>query len=140
QYLDIIKESASSLMKTVNELMDFAKLDAGKIDLKFAEFSLRELISGTLESLGSNADEKGLELNYRVDAQVPDKLIGDSFRLRQIIVNLVGNAIKFTSHGNVAVHVDAETASHDGILLRFGVRDTGVGIPSDIQERIFDSF
>lgn len=145
EYLTIVRESGESLLAVINEILDFSKIEAGKLDLEQAPFSLRESLGDTLKSLALRAHAKGLELACRIDSQVPDTLLGDSFRLRQVVVNLVGNAIKFTEHGEIVLDVtcDAFAANQspdDGYLLNFAVRDTGIGIPADKQASIFAPF
>ena len=149
-YLEMVKVSADGLLKLLNDILDFSKMEAGKLDLDPAPFPLRRSLGETLKALGSRAREKGLRLVFRVDEVVPDTLIGDVSRLRQVIVNLVGNAIKFTDEGSVTVVVDKAdrapteslaTRSEDPpVSLHFTVDDTGVGIASALQGRIFSAF
>ncbi|HEY7209875.1 MAG TPA: response regulator [Bryobacteraceae bacterium] len=139
-YLSVVKSSAESLMTIINDILDFSKVEAGKLDLEEINFTLRDSLSETLKVLGVRADEKGLELAYHVDETVPDTLAGDPGRLRQIIVNLVGNAIKFTERGEVVVRVAEVSREHDRVALCFSVSDTGIGIPLDKQQSIFDPF
>ena len=139
-YLNMVKQSAGSLLRLLNDILDFSKIEAGKLDLEHQQFSLRDCLGHTLQSLGTRAGEKGLELLCRIDPAVPDILLGDSVRLGQIIVNLVGNAIKFTSRGEIEVDVRRESDAAGAAQLHFSVRDTGIGIPPEQQEKIFDSF
>ena len=126
--------------------MDFAKIEAGKLELDLADFSLRSTVGETLRSLAVRAHKKGLELIYDVHPDVPDALVGDAGRLRQVLLNLVGNAIKFTDEGEVVVRLEMDNDSGavprdvEKVRLRFTVRDTGIGIPRDNQERIFGAF
>jgi two-component system sensor histidine kinase/response regulator len=141
EYLEIIKASGDSLLRLINDILDFSKIEAGKFELERIVFGLRNMLGGTMESLAIQAHNKGLELAFRVSPEVPDVLKGDPVRLRQIIVNLVGNAIKFTSAGEVFVNVRAElTSTPNETILHFTVSDTGIGIPEDKQQEIFSSF
>jgi CheY-like chemotaxis protein len=140
QYLLAVKSSADSLLRLLNDILDFSKIEAGKLDLVPMEFSLRERLSKTLKTMAVRAHKKGLELACRVRPDVPDILVGDPGRLCQIIVNLVGNAIKFTEQGEVVVWVKTESRSKEEVRLRFDVVDTGIGIPADKQGMIFDAF
>jgi signal transduction histidine kinase len=143
-YLETVQESAHGLMTVINDILDFSKIEAGKLDLETVNFSLRESLSQTLKPLTIRAQQKGLSLNLHVDPQVVDLVASDPVRLRQIIVNLVGNAIKFTNAGGVTVSVQRHQSdeSHNGehMLLRFSVTDTGIGIPPERQKEIFSSF
>jgi PAS domain S-box-containing protein len=142
EYLEIVKSATDSLLSIVDDLLDFSKLEAGKLELDPVEFRLRDSLGDTLDMLALRAHLKGLELSCRIAPEVPDRLIGDPARLRQIIANLVGNAIKFTPSGDVVVGVDLVTPGPEsgGIELHFRVADTGIGIPSSQQERIFAPF
>ena len=140
EYLAMVKTSAESLLGLLNDILDFSKIEAGKLDLEDYEFSLREGLGDTFKALGFRAQQKGLELAWRVAPDVPDHLLGDPGRLRQMIVNLVGNAIKFTEKGEVVMEVDREGASEKGVDLHFRVRDTGIGIPIEKQRMIFEAF
>lgn len=140
EYLKIVEESAESLLSLINDILDFSKVEAGKLQLEEVEFSLRDSIGCTLKSLAVQAHRKGLELISDVSAQVPDRVLGDPTRLRQVLVNLVGNAIKFTSGGEVLVRVVPETRAGDELILRVSVTDTGIGIPEDKQSRLFQPF
>jgi signal transduction histidine kinase/HPt (histidine-containing phosphotransfer) domain-containing protein len=140
EYLKIVEESAESLLSLINDILDFSKVEAGKLQLEEVEFSLRDSIGCTLKSLAVQAHRKGLELISDVPAQVPDRVLGDPTRLRQVLVNLVGNAIKFTSGGEVLVRVNPEAWCGDELLLRVTVTDTGIGIPEDKQSRLFQPF
>ncbi len=140
EYLDTVKLSADSLLSVINDILDFSKIEAGKIELDKADFNLRDCLETTLKTLALRADEKGLELLCEIASEVPDVLQGDSSRLRQIIVNLVGNAIKFTHAGEVALKVAEETADGEDRVLHFTVSDTGIGVPAEKQKLIFDPF
>jgi CheY-like chemotaxis protein len=152
EYLAIVKSSAEALLKVINDLLDFAKIEAGKLELDHADFSLRHVLGETLRALAFRAHRKGLELACRTAPEVPDALIGDAGRLRQILLNLIGNAIKFTEQGEVVVRVEAgvEHTSTEpdpsapgprpSQLLHFSISDTGIGIPREKQEKIFQAF
>jgi PAS domain S-box-containing protein len=143
QWLGNAKLAADSLLAIIDDLLDFAKLEAGKLELSAAVFSLGGVLEETLRTLAIRAHLKGLKLTGRVGERVPDRLLlGDEGRLRQILLNLVGNAIKFTSKGEVevAVDLDDQRSGHDSVWLRFSVRDTGIGIPPDKQALIFQAF
>src|SRR5262249_15839601 len=147
QGLKTVKSAADSLLSIINDLLDFSKIEAGKLELVMADFSLREAAGDTLRALAVGAHKKGLELMYEVEADVPDVLMGDGGRLRQVLLNLAGNAVKFTDEGEVVVHVEinqgdgpAPPPGAGEVGLRFTVRDTGIGIPPDQQERIFRAF
>ena len=144
QYLNMVKSSAEALLRIINDILDFSKIEAGKMDLSPHPFSLREMLGETLQMLAMRAHAKGLELLWRVAPDVPDGLIADSERLRQVILNLVGNAIKFTERGEVVVDVAlAEPISPDApsdCSLTVAVKDTGVGIAEDRQAKVFEAF
>ncbi|HJY74918.1 MAG TPA: response regulator, partial [Streptosporangiaceae bacterium] len=146
QGLKTVKSAADSLLGIINDLLDFSKIEAGKLELVPADFSLRAAIGDTLRALAVRAHKKGLELIYQVAQDVPDALVGDAGRVRQVLLNLVGNAVKFTDEGEVVVRVEIQgdvPPSSQGageVGLRFTVRDTGIGIPPDQQERIFRAF
>jgi PAS domain S-box-containing protein len=142
QCLETVKSAADSLLGLVDDLLDFEKIEAGKLALVPAEFSLRPTMADALRALIVRAHLKGLELACDVEPDVPDALVGDAGRLRQVLLNLVGNAIKFTKQGEVAVRVEAVDVPAPGgdAVLRFAVRDTGIGIPLDGRERIFRAF
>ena len=140
EYLGMVKSSADSLLTLLNDILDFSKIEAGKLDLDLSPFALRESIGEALKALGHLAHRKGLELAWHVDAGVPTWLVGDSGRLRQILVNLVMNAIKFTEHGEVVVSVKVESETQEEVQLHFSVRDTGIGIPAEKRDLIFAAF
>ena len=141
QCLDTVKSAGESLLSVIADLLDFSKIAAGKLELDPAEFSLRTLIGDTLRALAARAHGKRLELAWHVQPDVPDALVGDAGRLRQVLLNLVGNAIKFTDRGEVVVRVEVAGESRRGRgRLLFSVRDTGIGIPRDNQEKIFRAF
>ncbi len=138
--LKTLKSSADSLLAVINDILDFSKIEAGKLELEPIPFNMRELIGETLRAHGVIAHEKGLELAWHVDPEVPDRLVGDSNRLRQILVNLVGNALKFTEEGEVLVNVSLVGEDSTSLMLNFVVHDTGIGIKYEKQREIFESF
>ncbi|MDB5310908.1 MAG: domain S-box protein [Gemmataceae bacterium] len=142
QCLSTVKSAADNLLGVINDLLDFSKIEAGKLELDPAAFSLRAAVGDTLRALAVRAHKNGLELIYHVQPDVPDALVGDAGRLRQVLLNLVGNAIKFTAAGEVVVRAEvaADPAPGGEVGLRFTIRDTGIGIPRDQQERIFRAF
>lgn len=134
-YMNIVRFSAHSLLGIINDILDFSKIEAGKLDLNPGPMSLSGTVEGLLKILAPRAHEKGLELIYRIDPAVPQTIIGDAGRIGQVLMNLIGNAIKFTSVGEVELHIAPE-----GARLRFTVRDSGIGIPADRLEAIFFAF
>lgn len=138
--LGLVKFSANSLLTVVNDTLDFSKIEARKLDLDLVGFDLRETLSETLKTLSVSAHQKGLELAWEVKPSVPELFTGDPARLRQILTNLVGNAIKFTPQGWVAVRVAAEEENGSHCLLHFTVQDTGIGIPAEKHGIIFEAF
>jgi signal transduction histidine kinase/CheY-like chemotaxis protein len=138
--LGLVKFSAESLLTVINDILDFSKIEAGKLDVESIPFDLRESLGETMKSLGFRAHQKGLELIYDVRPEVPEALLGDPGRIRQILINLIGNAIKFTEHGEVLVTVVEESDEAAITCLHLTVKDTGVGIPTDKQEKIFEAF
>ena len=138
--LGLVQLSAESLLVVINDILDFSKIEAGKLDFESVPFDLRQLLGETMHTLGLRASQKGLELVCDVRPDVPDGLIGDFGRLRQILVNLVGNAIKFTETGEILVTVSRELGNQESSYLHFSVADTGIGIPADKQSKIFDAF
>ena len=139
-YLETVQESATTLLDLLNDILDFSKIEAVRLDLEIIPFSLRDSLGNALKAMALRAHDKELELAFRVAPDVPDDLLGDPGRLRQIVVNLVGNAIKFTSAGEVVLDVVVEEANGREVQLHFSVRDTGIGIPEDKREVIFDLF
>ena len=140
EYISLVKGSAESLLVVINDILDFSKIEAGKLNLDPMPFALRDALDGTLQTLALRAHGKGLELACRIAPEIPDDVIGDAGRLRQIIVNLVGNAIKFTERGEVIVTVAQEDVSERGVALRISVADTGIGIDSKKLDTIFEPF
>jgi len=141
EYLSLVKSSADSLLHIVNDILDFSKIESGKLDIENIEFSLEYAMRDTMKSLAQRAHQKNLELILHIEPNVPDRLIGDPGRLRQVIINLVGNAIKFTESGEIEVSVRCTAgAPVNHARLQFSVRDTGIGIPRDKFAAIFESF
>jgi two-component system sensor histidine kinase/response regulator len=140
EYLETVQFSAGTLLNVINDILDFSKIEAGKIDIEMADFDLRECVETTVKTLVHLAEAKGLELLCDIGHEVPVTVRGDSTRLSQMILNLVGNAIKFTLEGQVAVTVEAEPNPGQAALLHFTVSDTGIGIPKEKLGSIFDSF
>ncbi len=138
--LGLVRLSAESLLTVINDVLDFSKIEAGKLEIESIPFDLRESLGETMKALGFRAHQKGLELIYEVQPEVPEAVLGDPGRIRQIIVNLVGNSIKFTEHGEILLSVTQEEESSEFVLLHFAVKDTGVGIPADKQQHIFEAF
>jgi signal transduction histidine kinase/CheY-like chemotaxis protein len=140
EYLQHVKTSADSLLTVINDILDFSKISAGKLQLDPVSFHLRDSVEETMKLMALRAHQKDLELTCDVGADVPKCVVGDPTRLRQIIVNLVGNAIKFTEQGEVGLEVTAETRESDKVVLHFRVRDTGIGIAKEKQHLIFGAF
>jgi signal transduction histidine kinase/CheY-like chemotaxis protein len=139
-HLGLVRQSAESLLSIINDILDFSKIEAGKLDLESITFDLRESLGETMQALGFRSHQKGLELVYEVQPDVPEALLGDPGRIRQIVVNLVGNAIKFTEKGEIVVSVEQQETSADSATLHFSVRDTGIGIAVDKQQKVFEAF
>jgi signal transduction histidine kinase/CheY-like chemotaxis protein len=135
-----VKSSADSLLAILNDILDFSKIESRKLDLESIPFSLRELIGQTLKPLAVKADQKGLELAYDIAPDVPAGIVGDPVRLRQVLSNLVGNAIKFTEHGHVTIDVHEEKHGDGVTMLHFEISDTGIGVPADKHATIFEAF
>jgi signal transduction histidine kinase/CheY-like chemotaxis protein len=139
-YLKLVHSSALGLLTIINDILDFSKIEAGKLDIEHIDMSLHETLGDTLKALALKAHEKGIELLSDIEPTLPDKLVGDPVRLRQVIINLVGNAIKFTSQGEVVLSVKMHERKADAVVLHFAVRDTGIGIPPDKLSVIFEAF
>ncbi len=140
EYLELAKSSADALLALLNDILDFSKIEAGKLDLERATFGLREHLERSVKTLALRAYQKDLELVCHVPPDVPDAIVGDPSRLRQIILNLVGNAIKFTDRGEIGVAVRVAAISESEVALHFEVSDTGIGIPPEKQKLIFEAF
>ena len=139
-YLSVIATSAEALLRLLNDILDFSKIEAGRLELEQIPFDLRDTLGDALHTVAASASAKGLELACHVHDSVPDRLVGDPGRLRQVVVNLAGNAIKFTEQGEVVLEVGVAEAHAEAIGVHFAVRDTGVGIPKDKQALIFEAF
>jgi len=140
EYLETVKLSADSLLTVINDILDFSKIEAGKMDLEIRPFNLRDTLEGVMRMLALRADEKSLELLCELAPEVPDLVRGDSSRLSQIVINLVGNAIKFANHGEVALKVEVAANDGEDRILLVTVSDTGIGIPAEKQDLIFEPF
>jgi signal transduction histidine kinase/DNA-binding response OmpR family regulator len=140
EYLGMVKSSANHLLAVINDILDFSKIEAGKLDLEQITFHLRENLDDTAATLALRAHKQGLELACHILPDLPDALVGDPVRLWQILVNLIGNAIKFTEQGEVVVRVEQEWQTEDEVGLHFAVSDTGIGIPPDKQDELFHAF
>jgi CheY-like chemotaxis protein/HPt (histidine-containing phosphotransfer) domain-containing protein len=138
--LEVVKAASFSLLSVINDILDFSKIEAGRLELDEIPFELRNFLGESIRILGIRAHEKGVELAYRVAPDVPDRFLGDPARFRQVLLNLAGNAIKFTDHGEVVVSVTKEQLSETGAILHFSVRDTGIGIPKEKHASIFQAF
>jgi PAS domain S-box-containing protein len=140
EYAGMARTSAESLLTIINDVLNFSKIEAGKLELESIDFKLRSCIEPTLKALALRAHQKGLELTCNIEADVPDALVGDPGRLRQILVNLLGNSLKFTEKGEINLTVKRESGDGAGATLRFSVQDTGIGIPVEEQARVFEAF
>lgn len=140
EYLSTVKQSAESLLELLNDLLDLSKIEAGKLSIEHIDFNIGDLLQDTVRALAIRAHAKALELNCQIPPEIPQWLRGDPVRLRQILVNLIGNAIKFTRQGNVSVNVEPQWRNDAEIGLHFVVSDTGVGIPKDRLQKIFEAF
>ncbi len=140
RYLDAITQSADNLLVIINDILDFSKIEAGKIMIEQIEFSLKGLLSNLVTLLRFKAEEKGLELRYDIEPGVPDILVGDPTRISQILMNLAGNAIKFTEKGSVIIHCEMLPGNTGSLTLNFQIKDTGIGISEEYVNQIFESF
>jgi len=140
EYLGLVRASAEALLTLINDILDFSKIEAGKLELDPLDFELRQVVGAAVQTTAIKAFDKGLEMCCEILPDVSDDLIGDGGRLRQIIINLCGNAIKFTHQGEVTLRVETEEETEDEVVLHFAVRDTGIGIPGDKQALIFEAF
>ncbi len=141
EFLQVVQSSSEALLTVINDILDLSKLEAGQMAIEDVDFYLREVVEGVAEILSIRAQKKGLELTCYVDPALPSRVRGDPTRLRQVLVNLVGNAIKFTERGEVTIQVEQTTVDMPGrVGLHFSVADTGIGIPGHQQSRIFDPF
>ena len=137
---EVVRSSGDALLRVIDDILDFSKIEAGRLELEREPFDLRECVEGALDIVAPRATEKVVELGCLVDEGVPAGILGDGVRLRQVLLNLLSNAVKFTARGEVIVHVDAAPAEPGMHRLHFAVRDTGIGIPKDRMNRLFESF
>ncbi len=140
EYLGMVKTSADYLLTVINDILDFSKIEAGKLELERLDFNLREIVESSLDTVSLRAHEKGLELACNMPANIPGDFVGDPNRLRQVIINLVGNAIKFTEQGEVILRTECKRPVDGNAVLHFSVADTGIGIPRDKQQILFKAF
>jgi len=140
EFVEIVRSSGESLLAVINDILDFSKIESGKLDLEHEPFNLRDCVESALDLFAHLAGQKGLDLLYEIADGVPSHVRGDSTRLRQILVNLLGNALKFTEHGEVELSVKAARLDDEAVELLFAVRDTGIGIPADAVGKLFQSF
>ncbi|WP_395735558.1 ATP-binding protein [Prosthecobacter sp.] len=140
EYLEMLKHSADSLLELLNDILDFSKIEAGRMELDSHEFDLNEIVTEVAQAMGVRAFQKRLVLLHHLSPEVPARLIGDDGRLRQILINLIGNAIKFTHKGGVTIEVSVESETADLVTLHFKINDTGIGIANEMQESIFEAF
>jgi len=140
EYLTMLKSSEDSLLGVINDILDFSKIEAGKLELDPIDLNLQDSVSETMRALALRADQKGLELAYQIDSDIPVYIVGDPGRIRQILINLVGNAIKFTQQGEVVVRIQCPSRSDHELELHFTVADSGIGIPADKHSLIFEAF
>ena len=140
QYVNMARTSAETLLNVINDILDFSKIEAGKIELEARDFNLRTVLEETLVTMAVPAHKKGLEVLLQVSHGVPMILTGDAGRLRQVLVNLLGNAVKFTEQGEIVLRVDVETDDEKEAEIHFSVRDTGIGIPEEKQGLLFQPF
>ena len=139
-YVDTIKAAGEALLGVINDILDFSKIEARRLDLERSAFDVRESVTDAVKVLALRAAEKGLELACHIATEVPDALLGDAGRLRQVLLNVIGNAVKFTTEGEVVVEVTTEASGPESVTLHFAVRDTGIGVPLEKQHQIFQAF
>ena len=140
EYAGLAKSSAESLLSIINDILDFSKIEAGKLELELLPFPLRDTFTPVMKAMSFRANQKGLEVLYEVAPDVPEDIVGDPGRLRQIIINLLGNAAKFTERGEIGLRVSLDSRDSEKVVLRFTVHDTGIGIPPEKQNQIFNAF
>ncbi len=140
EYIEVVQSSANALLTLINDILDLSKLDAGRLSLEAIPFTLADTVNNTAKNLSPLADERNSRIEIAIAAEVPDVVIGDPGRLRQLLLNLMGNAIKFTEDGSITVSIAAVTSSPDDILLEFSISDTGIGIPPDQIDTIFEPY
>lgn len=140
KYLNAITQSADNLLVIINDILDFSKIEAGKVAIEYIDFSLNQVLKNIVTLLRFKADEKNIDVRFEIDDQVPEVLIGDPTRLSQVLMNLAGNAVKFTEQGSVIIKVKVHQSSQENIYIQFEVSDTGIGISEEYVNKIFDSF
>jgi PAS domain S-box-containing protein len=140
EYLNVVRDSSEALLNMLNDILDFTKIESGKLSLENTPFSPRTLLERSVKSFASRVEEKGISLDHSIDADVPASVVGDSYRVRQVLVNLLDNAIRFTTLGGIRVRVGVENNGEKCLSLHFEVEDTGIGIPADKRQVIFESF
>jgi len=140
EYLNIVKSSTMSLLRVLNDILDYSKIEAGKIDLEEDMFDIREITNEVVDLFNIAAKQKGLHIKLNIGKEIPHKIIGDSVRLRQVLSNLVGNGVKFTAHGEIVIGIDFEKRYNDKVVLKFVVADTGIGIAGDKLDMLFKRF
>lgn len=140
EYVEMARVSGGMLLDLINDILDFSKIEAGRLDLEHQAFNLRVCVEESLDLVANRAEEKGLELVYNYDPKLPDYFMGDTARIRQILVNLLSNAVKFTARGEVVAEIDGVLDGHDHYSVRLAVRDTGIGIPDERRHRLFEVF
>ncbi len=139
-YLHTLRKSANSMLAMINEIMDFSRIEAGKVELETIHFNLRECLESSLKNLTLTAEANGLQLRYRMEDDIPDTLVGDPGRVRQIVVNILKNAVQYTQEGEITFHIETSVKTEDEVRLVFAVSDTGIGIPPEKQKSIFKAF
>jgi len=139
-YLATVKSSAETLLTVINDILDFSKIEAGRLEFENIEFSLHDVVAQTARALAFTAHQKGIDLLFDIETDVPTRVYGDPTRLRQVLTNLIGNGVKFTARGHIEIRVSLHRLGADSVFLRFEVRDTGIGIPPDKLGAIFDAF
>lgn len=139
-YLDMVKSSGESLLTLLNDILDLSKIEAGRFELEVADLSVEDCIEEALQPLMLKAQQKGIALLWDISPDIPERVLGDSVRLRQVLINLAGNALKFTAQGNITIRAESAERDRDGMVLHFTVSDTGIGIPSDKQKKTFEAF
>ena len=140
EYLETAQQSATSLLSLLNEILDFSKIDAGRLELESVPFSPAECVREAIKTLAGTVHQKGLQIQTSISPDVPENMLGDPTRLRQVLLNLIGNAIKFTDEGSIHIDAAVEQSSDTEITLQFSVKDTGIGIPADKKGFIFEAF
>lgn len=140
EYTETIRSSGDALLTVINDILDFSKIESGNMELDNQDFNLRECVEGVLELFTERVSRLGLDLVYQIEPSIPSQIITDPLRLRQVLINLVGNAVKFTSKGEIFINITRDTAEGNGLILRFEVRDSGIGIPNDKLNKLFKPF